>query len=233
MTPPFKSSRNRLRRDVFLSSGNGAASRTCLRFTPTAWAKLLYLRDCGPSEVGGFAITAENDLLLVEEIQLVRQHCSPVYVSFEDEAVADFFDRQVDRGLKPEQFARIWVHTHPGSCALPSHTDEETFQRVFGRSDWAVMFILAQEGQTFARLQFFVGPGGEVQLPVSVDYSHPFPASDWSAWQEEYDANVRLLEPRLPAEQAAWWDDEMLLADPLWREELFAPPEVPLDAPTV
>ena len=59
-------------------------------------------------------------------------------VAFEDEAVADFFDQQVDRGLRPAQFARIWVHTHPGGWPEPSLTDEETFQKVFGRTDWAV-----------------------------------------------------------------------------------------------
>jgi hypothetical protein len=29
-----------------------------LRFTPTAWAKLLYLRDAGQSEIGGFGMAA-------------------------------------------------------------------------------------------------------------------------------------------------------------------------------
>jgi hypothetical protein len=43
-----------------------------LRLTPTAWAKLVYLRDAGPTEIGGFGITPSDDLLLVEDIQLVR-----------------------------------------------------------------------------------------------------------------------------------------------------------------
>ena len=30
--------------------------RPILRFSPTAWAKLLFLRDYGPTEVGGFGI---------------------------------------------------------------------------------------------------------------------------------------------------------------------------------
>ena len=38
----------------------------CLRLNPTAWAKLLYLRDLGDTEVGGFAISAVDDLLYVE-----------------------------------------------------------------------------------------------------------------------------------------------------------------------
>ena len=35
-----------------------------LRFSPYAWAKLLYLRDAGDTEIGGFAITSPDDLLL-------------------------------------------------------------------------------------------------------------------------------------------------------------------------
>ena len=111
-------------------------------------------------------------------------------MKFADQAVADFFDRQVDRGLKPAQFARIWVHTHPGKCPEPSFTDEETFERVFGQTDWSVMFILACGGQTYARLQFSAGPGGALEIPVRVDFSLPFAASDEAAWEAEYLAKV-------------------------------------------
>src|SRR5690349_11203509 len=59
-----------------------------LRFTPTAWAKLLFLRDRGPTEVGGFGITDRDDLLLVTDLKLVRQDCSSISVAFDDLAVA-------------------------------------------------------------------------------------------------------------------------------------------------
>ena len=96
-----------------------------VKFSPTAWAKLLYLRDLGPTEVGGFGIARADDLLRIEDVYLVRQRCTPVSVAFDDEAVATFFDEQVDRGLRPEQFGRIWIHTHPGDYAAPSWVDEE------------------------------------------------------------------------------------------------------------
>lgn len=120
--------------------------RPRLRFSPTAWAKLLFLRDRGPTEVGGFGITPPDDLLYVQDVRLVRQRCTVVSVAFDDTAVAEFFDEQVDAGRKPEQFGRIWIHTHPADSALPSQLDEETYLRVFGRCDWAVMFILHVRG---------------------------------------------------------------------------------------
>ena len=157
-----------------------------LRLTPYAMAKLLFLRDLGETEVGGFGVSAAGDLLLVADVQLVRQRCSPVTVSFDDSSVADFFDSQVDQGRTPEEFARVWIHTHPGDSPQPSSTDEETFERCFGSSDWAVMFILARGGQTYARLRFNAGPGGQVVLPMEVDFGSPFPAADHVAWKQEY-----------------------------------------------
>ena len=99
-------------------------------------------------------------------------------------------DEQVDAGLKPEQFGRIWIHTHPGDCPDPSLTDEETFQRSFGNVDWAAMFILAQAGETYSRLRFNVGPQTSQRMNVEVDYSQPFEASAEWAWKKEYEANV-------------------------------------------
>jgi hypothetical protein len=82
-----------------------------LRFTPTAWAKFQFFCHAGDTEVGGFAITEATDLLLVTDFVTVRQRVSCVTVAFDDEAVADFFDAQVDAGRKPEQFGRCWLHT--------------------------------------------------------------------------------------------------------------------------
>ena len=171
--------------------GSVPTSTPVLKFSPTAWAKLLFLRDYGDTEVGGFEISPRNDLLYIEDVQLVKQVCSWAHVAFDDESVADFFDAQVDAGRRPEQFGRIWVHTHPGECPRPSLTDEETFDRVFGRADWAVMFIVAQAGQTYARLRFNVGPGGEVEIPVEVDFGHAFPGCDADGWEQEYLGNVQ------------------------------------------
>jgi hypothetical protein len=100
--------------------------RLALRFSPTAWAKLLYFRDKSDNEVGGFGITEPDDLLFVKEFVTVKQDVTPVSVKFDDEAVANHFEDQVDLGRKPEQFARIWLHSHPGDSPEPSIIDEES-----------------------------------------------------------------------------------------------------------
>lgn len=173
---------------------NPAPQCPTLRFSPYAWAKLLFLRDLGGTEVGGFGISAEDDPLLIEDVRLIGQQTTVVSVEFDDEAVADFFDEQIDVGLPPERFFRLWLHTHPGDSAEPSSVDEETFERVFGRCDWAVMAILAQEGQTYARLRFNAGPGGKFEIPMRVDYKQPFPAADPDGWRREYQRCVHAMD---------------------------------------
>ena len=173
-----------------------ASSRSALRFSPTAWAKLLYLREAGESEIGGFGISAADNPAFIEDVKLIRQSCTAVSVVFDDRAVADFFDEQVDLGLSPVRFARIWVHTHPGECPLPSATDEETFARVFDRTDWAIMFILAGGENSYARVRYNVGPQTTAMLPVLVDFTRPFAACNVAVWRKEYEANVSILQPQ-------------------------------------
>ena len=184
----------------------------------------MFFRDRGESEIGGFGITGADDLLRIEEFCSIKQDVTVASISFDDLAVADFFEAQVDAGRKPEQFGRIWLHTHPGNSPQPSGTDEETFGRVFGRCQWAVMFILARSGQCYARLRFNTGPGGELVIPVEVDYRLPFGPSAFETWEAEYRANVR-TSPCLGRCFGAqpFLDEEIWTGRPLpdeWIEEL-------------
>ncbi len=169
----------------------------------------MFLRDFGDTEVGGFGISAEDDLLLVEDVRLIGQRTTVASVEFDDESVADFVDEQVDAGLPMQRFFRLWLHTHPGDSAEPSSVDEETFERVFGRCDWAVMAILAQGGESYARLRYGIGPAGEFEIPVCVDYARPFPAADPASWEREYDKCVK------PA--VVWHESARFADDPLGR----------------
>ena len=160
-----------------------------MKFTPTAWAKLLFLRDYGETEVGGFGI-CPNHPLLVADICLVRQACSWASVVFDDESVADFFEDQVEEGLNPEQFARVWIHTHPGESAQPSMIDEQTFSRVFNSTNWAVMAILAKGGESYARLRLNGDASQDFEIPTEIDFAAEFPNSEQDDWEEEYLVNV-------------------------------------------
>ena len=179
-----------MKKNLWKKRSQRALRRPSLRFSPYAWGKLLFLRDRGETEIGGFGLASADDPLWIHDILTVRQQTTVTTVAFDDAAVADLFDELVDQGLKPEQFGRVWIHTHPGNCPLPSSVDEATFRRVFGRTDWSVMAIVARNDASYARLSFHVGPGGALDIPVRVDYGQPFAGTDVAAWEQEYVANV-------------------------------------------
>jgi hypothetical protein len=80
-----------------------------------------------------------------------------------------------------------------------SYTDEQTFTRVFGNCDWAVMAIVARGGASYARLRFSAGPGGDAVVPIVVDWER-FPRDlfdqegkideQFIRWMDEYGQNV-------------------------------------------
>jgi hypothetical protein len=172
-----------------------SANEPLLRFSPLAWLKLQYFCHRGSGEIGGFGISAADDPLYIEQFVTVMQGVTAASVEFADSAVADYFDGCVDQGLAPSRFARVWCHTHPGSSAEPSTTDKQTFARVFGNCDWAVMFILARSGRSYARLWHSAGPGANAPVPVSVDWpAWPHLMEDLGAlrneWQQEFQSNI-------------------------------------------
>lgn len=59
-----------------------------LRFSLYAWAKLQYFCHRGETEIGGFGLSAEDDLLFVIDLRTLQQQTTSVTVAFDDEAVA-------------------------------------------------------------------------------------------------------------------------------------------------
>ena len=174
-------------------AAKGKVNLPSLRFTPYAWRKLVFLRDIEDLEVGGFGVCPSDDPLLVEDFALVKQECGLASVEFDDEGVADHYDNMTDEGLHPNQYSRIWIHTHPNIGAAPSGLDEDTFKEKFSAPDWAIMFILAKGGQTTCRLKFNNGPGLSAEIPIGIDYTVPFGAADIEAektWKEAYESLV-------------------------------------------
>jgi len=196
-----------------------------LTFAPAAWLKLLYFARRADTEVGGFGISASDDPLYIADFATVRQRATWASVEFNDDAVADHFDRMADAGLTPDRFARVWIHTHPVGGAEPSAIDEATFARVFGRCDWAVMFIVSRSGRTYARLSFSAGPGGAMLLPVRVDWSAwPAQADDRSwerrtaTWSDAFDADIgrfesHVIDPFVEFESSQDWAEGVLSGD--------------------
>jgi len=173
-----------------------------LTMSPLAYIKLKFFLHRGDTEVGGFGISGTNPLYIVDFVT-VEQDTTVSTVHFRDASVADYFDNCVDEGLKPNQFGRIWIHTHPMESPNPSGTDEVTFDAAFGKCDWSIMFIMGITGRTYARLNVSVEGGGiqtQELLQVAVDWrslptlieeiGEEKMAALFTSWGAEYNRNV-------------------------------------------
>ena len=173
---------------------------TKLRFTLFAWRKMCFIRDLGNTEVSFFAISRKEDLGLVVDVKMPYQKGSTAYTEFDEPKLTDFFEDMVDAGYHPEEFGRIWCHTHPGISASPSGKDEDTFKSEFSAPNWAIMFILGKgdKAETTCRIKYQNHPqlvhvlGSHVskQLDVEIDLNADCPAINQEsrdAWKAEYE----------------------------------------------
>jgi len=174
-----------------------------LRFTPYAWAKLLWMRDRGDTEVAGYGVTATEDPLLVTDFVLIKQECTGASFDLDPEDGADYMDRMLDTGLPPWAYSNILIHTHPGNSPTPSGTDEKNFVAAFSHPNWAIMFIIAEGGAAYCRLKVNVGPGVIKEIKVAVDWTVPFGGTDTQAWETEYKAKVVEQKFRMTGKEGA------------------------------
>lgn len=175
--------------------------RLKLRFTPFAWAKLHFMRDCVNTEIGGLAVTDPDDYMLVVDILVPPQEVSSVHTKILpgslSELVADMADPEGEYRLKVDQFMRIWIHTHPGFDPSPSQKDLDTFygKDNFGSASWGVMFILSSDGRYHCDYRFR-DPGGServISIEAETVISFDEPAVDEKVrkeWLEEVANNV-------------------------------------------
>ncbi|MCK5605030.1 Mov34/MPN/PAD-1 family protein, partial [Candidatus Pacearchaeota archaeon] len=189
-----------------------------LRFAPDAYAKLIWMRDRGPTEVAGYCTTATEDPLLVTDLRLIKQKCNDVHFELDPDDTVEDVERTLDMGLSPWATHNILCHSHPGNSPKPSGNDEDNFQKAFSRPNWAIMLIIAKNGSTYCRLKMNTAPGVEKLLKVTVDWSVPFGASDTKAWEEEYKAKVVVEEFDIVSHKIAV-DEEPLWANPLQEKQ--------------
>jgi hypothetical protein len=88
------------------------------------------------------------------------------------------------------------------------------------------MFILAQEGNTYARATFNVGPGTDRRLRCRQQFDLEFPAADHEAWFAEYCDNVHATDPfesrASPLDDLSdqsWWEARPSVAEH-WSDRL-------------
>jgi len=196
-----------------------------LRFTPYARAKLEYIRDIGHTEISGFGLSDPHDALLVRDFQMIKQVNTTTHTEFDDDDFSRYLSEMSMKGFSLDQFARIWIHTHPHGVNGPSGTDENTFRDKFGTYPFSVMYILTRGGFEYCRLQFNhkdILRSSSI-IPTEVDFHQAFPKSNKKAWKKEYDkyCEEEVYAPstyymykgeRVPYERKAPWQQETVKA---------------------
>ncbi|MCE5184995.1 MAG: hypothetical protein LLF76_02595 [Planctomycetaceae bacterium] len=164
-----------------------------LYISPTVWSKLMFLAATAKTEVSGWGISFDPKTpFTIDDFALVEQECASCTTEMDDDAIAKFAIDMAEKGFKPSQFNRIWIHTHPSGCgATPSGTDEKTFTESLGNCDWAIMLIVNQSGASYARLQINSPVSLQLEMDVEIDFLTEFDTPDFEAWEAELKELVR------------------------------------------
>ena len=162
-----------------------------LRLSPYVMAKLSFLLETSSVEVSGFGICSQEDPLCVEDFQLVSQDSTIVTTDMDSDGIDAYFDRMDALDKERMECGRVWIHTHPGDCPIPSCTDRNTFARVFGQCSWAVMFIISKSRKWHAEMAVGFPVMATIEIPVSIEWGCTFGGVNRQAWLDEYRNNVR------------------------------------------
>jgi hypothetical protein len=212
-------------------------SKKRLLFDPGVWAKIIYLRDRGKSEVSGFGISDPDDPFHIVDFKLVLQRCISTFTEFDDKGLANYLQTMViEQGYHPAQCMRVWIHTHPNMSPSPSSHDEENFKRVNEDSTWGVMCVVSDDSE-YARVMvndLQSGLTAQQELKVAIALDIPFEgvtADDYRDWEDEYIDNVIFSLPESESvsygcctydPRHGWMDEDMDYEDP---NDWWIPPE--------
>ena len=162
-----------------------------LTLTAFAYQKLCYWEAMSrKEEVSCFGIsTRKEEPLRVSELFMPAQEVTANSTDPTEEGLADMFDILLGAGLEPNQFARIWIHTHPFKSE-PSTKDFATCREVFGECDWFIMLIKGNDGFT-CYMYSMTGVPVRNKLAVGIDYCNPgLPTKIVQGWTDTFQNNV-------------------------------------------
>lgn len=154
-----------------------------LKLSPLAYIQWKLWCHAGDTEVGAFGIHMPDDPLTIDSLWLPSQECNSVFTQTDPGSWEDFVTDGDVRTLIPGEVTPVWLHTHPGSSATPSHFDEKSFKEEYGKDRLAVFAIMARNGELFGRVQV----GGPKPFGFGVDVT-----VYWS-WLPKYSDRIALF----------------------------------------
>ena len=169
-----------------------------LVLTSYSYQKLRYWEVLsGKNEISCFGVAfSQDNLLRVNELYLPKQIVTPSHTDPTEEGIATMYDELGQAKFPPNQFARIWIHTHTFTApnktgiSLPSPVDFNTCREVFTGCDWFIMLI--KGGEEFTCYLYLLGAlPVRLVLKVIVDYTDPgFPNKIINDWTTTFNEQV-------------------------------------------
>jgi proteasome lid subunit RPN8/RPN11 len=122
-------------------------------------------------EVSLYGITESNSLV-IKDFWIPYQFGTAVTTEFDEEKKVEEVDKLIQKGLDPNNFLKIWVHTHPKMSPNPSGTDIQTFKTKFNNLNWSIRLILGQNKQMTVKYQQNSPIPLELDLKTEIDFSN-------------------------------------------------------------
>lgn len=152
-----------------------------LRIVPTAFWKIVTALRSVDTEISFFMESHGTDELLVVDIHPLEQKATAAYFEIDDKAMAKYIENVSSKEDNLVRFTSILGHTHPGSSAVPSHTDWENLKDMYRIQStinpqrgltgdllkrWTVMFIISRTLEVSVHLKMSIVPEDEVILSL-------------------------------------------------------------------
>lgn len=109
------------------------------------------------------------DSMYLTDVCVPEQECTGSTTEIDGLSWAKTFAQWVESGSTPAEAGRFWIHTHPkGMGPTPSSVDYATLRTDFGKYEWAIMMIIATNGDYSIE---FGGELGSFLVPkLSIDW---------------------------------------------------------------
>lgn len=142
-------------------------------------------------EVAAMCITKLEQPNKVVDIFIPEQESNPAYFEFNSDQYGAAIEHLVmDVGYELSQVCKVMIHSHPGNSNVPSGTDWENFNALYGEKELPVMLIISKDHKISAHtiLPLYLW-NGKMNLEISVSIEEE--AFDVSLIKEDIKKKVK------------------------------------------
>jgi len=136
-----------------------------LILTNNAYLKIKYYIECTNLEISGLGkSTFDGENIIVEDIMIFKQECSPASTVLDDKNQAQFINQVMKKKQKIEDW-NVWWHSHADMDVFWSGTDENTIRSHSNQTN-LISLVGNKKGKFKARLDLWPKDNSPFNIPV-------------------------------------------------------------------